>query len=328
MIEEPLQFGEGGRLFGILTMPDGSSHTAADQPVFVFLSSGLLHRIGPRRLYVRLARELAQLGFSSLRVDLAGRGDSSPSPGLSDEQSTFEDYEEIVSVLESRLGSVRLILGGLCSAADDALRLAPANPRVVGLLLLDPVCERDKGFRLREIIRKYTTPAQYGLSFKRRFMSPSKTDQGTAEPDIDRLAIRNYPEPDAMREAFDAIRDRRGRVLSVFTSYATDYLNQAGQLGRVMRVKGYQQFCTELFWPGAEHSFTLELHRARLLEEVRTWANDWPDRRVAPARTTRAPFRVRAGATQVATNSRVAHEQQTARTPVHNHFFTPGGSHH
>jgi pimeloyl-ACP methyl ester carboxylesterase len=328
MIEEPLQFGEGGRLFGILTVPEGPSHNASDKPVFVFLSSGLLHRIGPRRLYVRLARELAELGFSSLRVDLAGRGDSSPSPGLSDEQSTVEDYEEIVSALESRLGPVRLILGGLCSAADDALRLAPANPRVVGLLLLDPVCERDRGFRLREIIRKYTTPAQYGLSFKRRFMPQSKTDQGTTDPEIDRLAIRNYPRAESMREAFDAIRERRGRVLSVFTSYATDYLNQAGQLGRVMQVKGYQKFCTELFWPGAEHSFTLELHRARLVEEVRTWVNAWPDRRVAPARTSRAPFRVRAGASPAVMNRRAAHEQQATRTPVHNHFVTPGGSHH
>ena len=78
-----------------------------------------------------------------------------------------------------------------------------------------------------------------------------------------------------MRSAFESIRDRQGRILSVFTSYATEYLNHAGQLGRVIRVDGYQQFCTELFWPGAEHSFTLELHRARLIEEVKTWAAPW-----------------------------------------------------
>lgn len=279
MTEEPMQFGAGGRLFGILTMPDEPSQTAADLPVFVFLSSGLLHRIGPRRLYVRLARALAQLGFCSLRVDLAGRGDSSPSPRLADEQSTVDDYEEIVSVLESRLGPVRLVIGGLCSAADDALRLAPDNPRVVGLLLLDPVCDRDRGFRLRHLVRKYTTLAQYVLWFKRKLARLPVRGQRRAEPDIDRLAIRNYPTPAAMRAAFDCIRERQGRVLSVFTSYATGYLNQAGQLGRVLRVDGFHQFCTELFWPGAEHSFTLELHRARLIEEVKAWATSWPDRR-------------------------------------------------
>ena len=50
--------------------------------MFVFLSAGLLHRVGPHGLHVRLARELAQMGFSSLRVDLAGTGDSPPQPRL------------------------------------------------------------------------------------------------------------------------------------------------------------------------------------------------------------------------------------------------------
>jgi len=61
-------------------------------------------------------------------------------------------------------------------------------------------------------------------------------------------------------------------VLSVFTQYALGYYNQAGQLGRVLGVDGYQQFCTELFWPHAEHTYTLDLHRRRLMEVIKTWA--------------------------------------------------------
>jgi hypothetical protein len=82
LTEEPLQFGEGGRLFGILTLPSMPPRNAQELPVFVFLSAGLLHRVGPYRLHVRLVRALAQMGFSSLRVDLAGTGDSPPRPGL------------------------------------------------------------------------------------------------------------------------------------------------------------------------------------------------------------------------------------------------------
>jgi hypothetical protein len=300
MIEEPLQFGPGGRLFGILTMPDGASKTASDLPVFVILTSGLLHRVGPRRLYVRLARELAQQGFSSLRVDLAGRGDSCPSPGVSEEQSVLNDYKEIVSVLESRLGSVRLVLGGLCSAADDALRLAPEDSRITGLFLLDPVCERDAGFHIRTLIRILTSPVRYALWCMRRLMSRAKSGHPIAEPKIDRLAIRNYPNTEAMREAFEAIRDRQGRVLSVFTSYATVYLNQAGQLNRVLRVQGFKQFCTALFWPGADHPFTLEQHRAQLIEAVRMWAEPWLERQPAPAPRKTAPSRIRTAVIPIA----------------------------
>ena len=295
MIEEPLQFGPGGRLFGILTMPEAPSHTAKDLPVFVLLSSGLLHRVGPRRLYVRLARELAEQGFNSLRVDLAGRGDSAPSPGVSEELSLLKDYEEIVSVLESRMGPVRLVLGGLCSAADDALKLAPADSRITGLFLLDPVCDRDAGFHIRRLVSILATPVRYALWFKNRLMALAKSGQPKAEPKIDRLAIRNYPNTQAMREAFEAIRDRQGRVLSVFTSYASVYLNQAGQLNRVLRVQGFKRFCTALFWPGADHPLTLELHRAQLIEAVRVWAEPWLERQPTPMTRKTAPSRIRAG---------------------------------
>ena len=68
LTEEPLQFGQGGRLFGILTLSSMPSNNAKELPVFVFLSAGLLHRVGPYGLHVRLGRALAQMGFSSLRV--------------------------------------------------------------------------------------------------------------------------------------------------------------------------------------------------------------------------------------------------------------------
>ena len=147
LTEEPLQFGEGGRLFGILTLPSMPPRNAQELPVFVFLSAGLLHRVGPYRLHVRLGRELAQMGFSSLRVDLAGTGDSPPRPGLTNQQSVAADFEEILGVLESRLGRLPLVLAGLCSGADNAMSLTLKEPRVVGMVLLDPICFPDRGFQ-------------------------------------------------------------------------------------------------------------------------------------------------------------------------------------
>ena len=147
LTEEPLQFGEGGRLFGILTLPSMPPRNAQELPVFVFLSAGLLHRVGPYRLHVRLGRELAQMGFSSLRVDLAGTGDSPPRPGLTNQQSVAADFAEILGVLESRLGRLPLVLAGLCSGADNAMRLTLKEPRVVGMVLLDPICFPDRGFQ-------------------------------------------------------------------------------------------------------------------------------------------------------------------------------------
>lgn len=276
LTEEPLQFGEGGRLFGILTLPSAPPRVAQELPVFVFLSAGLLHRVGPARLHVRLARELARMGFSSLRVDLAGTGDSPPRPGLTDHESVSADYKGIVRVLDSRLGRQPLVLAGLCSGADDAIRLTPGDPRVIGMVLLDPVCFPDEGFGARALAVKYANPARYIAWLKRRFKA-LPTPRGEKEDDepVDYVAIRNHPTREQLRAAFVSIREREGRALSVFTQYALPYYNQAGQLARVLGVEGYQQFCTELFWPRAEHTYPLELHLRQLMEEIKTWAGGY-----------------------------------------------------
>jgi hypothetical protein len=78
-----------------------------------------------------------------------------------------------------------------------------------------------------------------------------------------------------MRAAFEFIRQREGRVLSIFTHYALGYYNRAGQLGRALGVDGYQQFCTELFWPHVHHTYSLDLHQHRLMEAIKTWAGNY-----------------------------------------------------
>jgi pimeloyl-ACP methyl ester carboxylesterase len=280
LTEEPLQFGEGGRLFGILTLPSMTPRNAQELPVFVFLSAGLLHRVGPFRLHVRLARELAQMGFSSLRVDLAGTGDSPLRPGLTNQQSVAADFAEILAVLESRLGRLPLVLAGLCSGADNAIRLTLKEPRVVGMVLLDPICFPDDGFRARAVVLSvgnYTKPVRYIAWLKRRFKALTHSRGKKQEDDnsVDPLTLRDLLTGEQLRTAIEAIRQRDGRVLSIFTSYALRYYNQTGQLGRVLSVNGYQQFCTELFWLQADHTYKLELHRRRLMEKIKTWANNY-----------------------------------------------------
>lgn len=275
LTEEPLQFGEGGRLSGILTQPGMSSGNVRERPVFIFLNAGFLHRVGPSRLYVRLARELALMGFSSLRVDLAGKGDSLRRPNLTNRQSVAADFEEIKGVLDSHLGGVPFVLAGVCSGADNAIRLTLNERRVVGLVLLDPVCFPNDGFgvRARATFVRWTSPARYIAGFKNRFRALTTKDGWTRNDPLDQ---RDFPTQEQLRAALKSIREREGRVLSMFTHYAfRGYYNQAGQLGRVIGVEGYHQFCTELFWPQASHTYSLELHRRRIIEEVKTWAANY-----------------------------------------------------
>jgi len=267
--EEVLQFGNDARLFGILTLPSLPVHQTQKLPVFVFLSCGVLHRVGPQRLYVRLARTLAQFGFSSLRVDLTGRGDSPGRPELRNERSLMADYKEIVSILELRFGQSQLVLGGLCSGADNALMLAQADQRVIGLLLMDPTFHPEDGFRLRKLFRRLMSPAQYMNPVNYVLWRKLKTELLREPP----LMIGNPPTRERLRAAFQAICERKGRALTVFTGSAVKQgYTQLGQLGQTNSLPGYEQYCTERFFSTAGHTFDLEQHRRRLLDEVKVWA--------------------------------------------------------
>ena len=65
MKEEAVLFGSRESLAGVITEPSAAGWGKA-LPGFVFLNAGMTHRIGPNRLYVRLARDLAA-GRSSRR---------------------------------------------------------------------------------------------------------------------------------------------------------------------------------------------------------------------------------------------------------------------
>ena len=80
MNQQVCNFGTDGHLFGILTTPDEEVRVEG-APIALILNAGIVHRIGPFRLNVDIARQLAELGFSTLRMDLSGLGDSGPRTG-------------------------------------------------------------------------------------------------------------------------------------------------------------------------------------------------------------------------------------------------------
>ena len=76
--EKPVFFTRRPDLFGVLCKPYGPARRMA----VVFLNTGSNHHIGTSRMTVTMARDLARLGFLSVRLDIGGIGDSdAPWPG-------------------------------------------------------------------------------------------------------------------------------------------------------------------------------------------------------------------------------------------------------
>jgi alpha-beta hydrolase superfamily lysophospholipase len=138
--ETALLFGEGERLFGVLTEPDGA--TPRDRPVLCFLNVGANHHVGPHRMSVELAREMASRGYASFRLDAAGLGDSRVAPGVRENRiytkDSVADVQSAMTLLGEMRGNTRFVVIGLCSGAYLAFHTAIVDPRVVGQVLLSP----------------------------------------------------------------------------------------------------------------------------------------------------------------------------------------------
>lgn len=120
-IEERLcHFGADRHLFGVL------SRTSEDtsRPAILMFNGGAVHHVGPNRIYVTLARRLAEMGFASLRFDLEGIGDSVlRKPGRENHpypDHATHDAHAAMDYLRREFGYTRFIAIGLCSGAHTA----------------------------------------------------------------------------------------------------------------------------------------------------------------------------------------------------------------
>jgi pimeloyl-ACP methyl ester carboxylesterase len=137
MKEEALTFGGKTLLRGVLTHPDAGV-APEGRPAVVFLNSGLVHHVGPHRLYVQAARDLARQGHLVLRMDFSGVGDSEKrKDNLRFEKAAVEDARTALDHLAQRHGVQRFALAGLCSGAEISFKTALEDRRVVGALMIN-----------------------------------------------------------------------------------------------------------------------------------------------------------------------------------------------
>ncbi len=121
-------------LAAVLTEPARRDPAA---PVAFFLNAGLIHHVGPGRLWVDLAREFAARGIASVRFDLRGIGDSdgaeAPIRGAYPPEALADVAAAIAHYCPG--GARDAYLVGLCSGAYHAAEAAIAlGARAVGLL--------------------------------------------------------------------------------------------------------------------------------------------------------------------------------------------------
>lgn len=122
----------GDRLLGIATCPHKMTETGV-----LIVVGGPQYRSGSHRQFTLLARQLADRGIPSYRFDYRGMGDSE---GPKQCFTTINDdiKAAIDSFTEHHPEIKSIVIWGLCDAASAALLYVNSDPRVKGLVLLNP----------------------------------------------------------------------------------------------------------------------------------------------------------------------------------------------
>ena len=160
-VEEALVFSaDPASLVGILHRPAGTGLPIG----VVVVVGGPQYRVGSHRQFVLLARRLADAGIAVLRFDMAGMGDSGGPP------VTFETANgNVAAALDALFGSCPhlrgVVLWGLCDGASAALMYAPRDPRVAGLVILNPWVRTSAGLARTHLrshyLQRFASPAYW-----------------------------------------------------------------------------------------------------------------------------------------------------------------------
>lgn len=279
--ESVVQFGNGSQLTGILTEPGarpthplGESESDARAPMVILLNAGIVHRVGPFRLHVTIARTLAQHGFASLRLDLSGLGDSRPRTGkLTKDERVRLDVDEAMEYLTSRGLGDRFVLFGLCSGAYHTHQVAIADTRVVGAVFLDGIVFRTLGYFFRHQVLRLLRPRFWRNAIKRRWLKLQRK-HGEAMPDLgNKLAEAEYFQVNRTREAIAAeLQSLKARSMQMLFLYTGDYDDICGrsQFREMFGIAPTDQIQVD-YLAEASHTFRIAQHRERLCRRVVEW---------------------------------------------------------
>jgi pimeloyl-ACP methyl ester carboxylesterase len=285
--ETALLFGADKSLVGVISDPPAVTGVAVaagaptNAPALVLLNAGLLHRVGPNRLYVKLARRLAAAGFVVARFDLSGVGDSAAAGERSDfGERAVAETRACMDLLASSRGVQRFVVGGLCSGADNALLVAGQDERVAGLALLEPVSAPSAGQVLHSYRDRLRSPKSWlrlltgrseawsrlGEMLPRRrrpaVSAPPKERSESAAPPVD------LPGPQMRR-----FTERGGRLCLVYSADNPAHYHYRTVLRRDLEGAHPERLRVEVV-PATDHVFTPLEAQARVVDVLGEWMKD------------------------------------------------------
>ncbi len=293
MREQAVLIGKTKSLVGVVTTPPYAlpdavqpDSTTRQRTAVLLLNAGIVHRVGPGRLYVKLARRLAELGFVVVRFDASGLGDSEVRlDNLPHDKSSILETIEAMDYLAEERGVDRFVLMGICSGAVTCFTTACADQRVAGAVLMNA-----RGFDYSAEWNTYVMSRGWARDYWRRLLSPRSWIRVlTGKSQYRRfLAVVLFRLKNLFQRSqavsavatglgsdLNALIERDVRLLLVSSQgdHSADYLNamMGGRAKDLRRSGAVQEECIA----GSDHTFTCLKHQQEVLNAVEAWATRW-----------------------------------------------------
>lgn len=270
-------------LYGITSVPANPAHKGV-----VILVGGPQYRAGSHRQFTLLSRDLAASGIPTFRFDYRGMGDSEGTI------RTFEDVnEDLRSALDAFAETVptvtEFIIWGLCDAASAASFYAHCDPRVRGLVLVNPWVRTEQGIaktylkhyyvhRLlapefwKKVIKGHFDYREAGRSLLgniRRVFFHGR--QASAQHHLDKSTPSSTSSlPDRMLQGLSKFTGRILVILSENDLTAQEFEEVAKSSARWRKRMGASSVVQHKL-AGANHTFS----RREWRDQVASWTKEW-----------------------------------------------------
>jgi hypothetical protein len=289
MRERAIRFEASTPLIGVLTEPARPQ----GRPGVIFLNSGILHHVGACRLHVRLARRLAEAGYTSLRFDLSGIGDSEARrDSVPFEKSAVLEVREAMDYLQGARDLQEFLLIGLCSGADMGFRVSLEDSRVVGLAQLDAYAYRTPGFYVRHYAPRLLSLEVWRNFLRRKLLrgaDPAAGEKRT-EPGEDYIRPeyrRRFPPRQEVEAGLRTLAARGVDLLFLFSGGQREHYNHREQHERAFRRIDFGGRIRVEYQEDADHLFSALPHQELVERVIEEWAGRAG--RVATGRSVKAP---------------------------------------
>jgi pimeloyl-ACP methyl ester carboxylesterase len=271
-MEQVLHLGPERNLIAVWTPPVGRP-----MPLnVVFVNAGVIHRVGPHRLHVKLARCLARQGVGCARFDLSGVGDSlAPRDGVDFRSQAVRDVRAVMDDLATRSGITSFALVGMCSGAAHSQAAALVDRRVKGVFLIDGYVYpswRSSWHFLLMMLRAYgpwQTTARLVRALKTRLRQRLRAEQTSSAISSDtRRSAKEFAQD--MR----ALTQRQVQVCLMFTGSVLEVFAYPDHLRHQFAPAAWLDQVGCLFEPNVDHTLTLQGFQRHLANRLVPWLKE------------------------------------------------------